>query len=198
MKLWIDFYDYYLTDIPGCPHATAANALRSAAQEFCKRTKAWRATLEPVITVAGNSVYPFDLPDGQEVAKVVSAELDTYPIELLLHDQVEQIKRGVIAITQRQFYLQPVPADGQSLIIKVVLMPSNDAAGVDDVVYAMYAEAIAEGAKARLFSKSNQPYTDVRAAGLAQAKFMSEIDMTSMKVAKAFSSAPLRIRPSFM
>lgn len=198
MKLWSDFYDYYLGDVPGCSYAAAVNALRMAAQEFCERAKVWRVIMDPVTTVAGNQVYPFDLTADQEIVKILLAKMDGHDIDLLLYDQLDNARRGMIVLDQRQFHLQPMPATGNILVITAVLKPSNSAPGVDDVIWASYAEGIAFGAKARLFKMKSKPYFDPVAAADNKNDFNEAIGKATIKAAKAFSSAPIRTRAAFM
>lgn len=197
-KLWVQLHDYYLSDVPGCSYVTAANALRMAAQEFCERSKVWRVTMDPVLTVADISIYDFDITTEQEISKIMSVKLDDQPIAMLLHDQAGNGQIGMISLNQREFFLQPVPAAGQSLEIKAVLKPSNESTGIEDFIYAAHAEAIAQGAKARLFGLANQPFTNPKAAMDARSAFETAIAQAIIKSAKAYSGAPLRTAPSFM
>ena len=198
MKTWMDLYDYYLPDVPGCPYATGAQALRIAAQEFCERTSAWRVTMDPVLTVAGISIYEFDISSNFEVVKVMSAKLDGHPIDSLLHDQVGTPARGIAVLNGREFALQPAPAAGQRLEIVAVLKPSNTSVGIEDFLYAAHARAIAKGAKAELFGMAKQGFTDLTAADRARAEFEEAIGRAKTQAAQAYSNAPLRTKPSFL
>jgi len=40
-KLWSDFYDLVVPDLPGCPFAMVDNALRESAIAFCEQSLAW-------------------------------------------------------------------------------------------------------------------------------------------------------------
>jgi hypothetical protein len=198
MKLWVDIYDYYLNDVPACSYLTAASALRMAAQEFCEDAKVWRATLTNVPTVAGTSTYSFPITAEQEVSKVLEVRLADQLIGILLHEDAGGEKSGLINLDQRQFLLQPTPAAVQQVSIKVVLRPSNISTGIDDALYAFHAEAIAQGAKARLFGMANQPFTNPSAAITARDRFEYLMAKAKIKTARAYSSAPIRTRPSFM
>lgn len=198
MKTWDAFDFAYLHEVQGCTYLTAANALRMAAQEFCERTKCWRATMGAVAMATGTSVYDFGLASDRALVKLLSAKLAGQDIALLLHDQLDGCTPGICALDGSQFAVQPVPLTGQSMVIKAVLKPSNAATGVEDDLFSQYAEAIAKGAKARLFAMANQPFSNPGAAIAARAEFEAAISTTIIRVAKAFSSAPLRTQASFM
>jgi hypothetical protein len=199
MKDWLSFHDYYLADIPGCTYFAAANQIRMAAQEFCKRSKAWRATLDPVKTVAkDNYIYDFDRTREIEVVKLLSATLDGHPLDPLLPDQDDGRQRGILALNGREFVLFPTPAAGLNVVAKAILAPSNTATGIDDKLYAEYAEAIAFGAKYRLFNTENKPYSNPQAAANNFDLFETAIGRATIRAAKAYSSAPLRTSASFL
>ena len=198
MKTWADIADYYLGDVPGCPIAVAERALRMAAQEFCERTKVWRVNMDAMLTVAGVSAYEFDITTEQEVAKLEAAKLDGQDINILLHDDQDGLKPGVIALNGRELYLQPAPAAGQELALRVTMKPSNTSRGIEDHIYADHARAIAQGAKAELFAMANQPFSNLEHAGVQRALFESAITHAKLKAAKSYSAAPLRTDAHFM
>lgn len=197
MKTWLDFYDYYLTDLPGCTYFAAANAIRQAAQEFCARSHAWRVTMDPTITIAGISSYEFDIDRTQEIVKVLSAKLGGQDFPVLLYE-VDESDRGILVLNQREFAVQPTPDADLELVLKVIMKPSNTALGVEDFLYAAYAESIAYGAKYRLMEAFDKPYSNPRGAIANKQRFDDAIGSARVKAAKSYSSAPLRTRASFL
>jgi hypothetical protein len=198
VKLWFELHDYYLSDVPGCTYAAAANALRMAAQEFCEQTQVWRVTLADVTTLANTPAYNFPVTAEQEVCKLLEAKLGEQRLPLLLHDQLGNNQIGICNVDQRQFQLQPTPAAGLKVSIKAVLKPSNIATGIDDLLYSFHARAIAQGAKAELFAMVNQPFSNPGAAEQARDRFENMMAIAKINAAKGYSSAPLRTQPSFM
>lgn len=198
MKLWADFYSYYLNDVPECTYVTAENALRMAAQEFCDRSKVWLVILDPITTANGIQVYDFDLDRAQEISKVMEVKRAGQVVPVLLADSMKTQRNGLIALNQREFFVQPAPGAGEQIVIKAFLKPSNIATGVEDFIYAEHARTIAAGAKAELFSMTNQPFSNPQAAAYERSKFDSMVADATIKAAKAYSSAPLRTRASFM
>lgn len=190
MKTWMDLFDNYLSDVSGVTFAAASRALREAAQEFCERTKVWRVAMDPVMTVAGSSIYDFDLTADQELVRFTRVKLGGHDIAGLLHDQEGDRTQGLIALTPREFMLQPAPDPGLKVEITAVLKPSNTARGIEDILYAHHAKAIACGARAKLVE--GEP------AMIARAEFETAIGRTRIQVATAYGTAPLRTKPSFM
>lgn len=199
MKTWMNFYDYYLRDLPGCSSFAAESELRKAAQEYCRKTQIWRVTFDPMFMVTGVDTYEFDITTSQEVHKLLSAKLDGQPITPMLPDSDGEFAvRGIKPLSGREFQMFPTPSDGQILVIKAVMYPSNTATGVEDFIYADHAEAIAQGAKARLKAISDKPYSDPAGAAVAEAKFNDAIGNAAFRSAQGFSRAPLRTRASFI
>lgn len=196
MKAWSEFFDYYLRDLPGLTSFAAANELRKAAQEFCRRSLVWRVTMD-TITLTADDIQDFDITSTQEVVKIVSAKLNGQKLALITRDQIDDEEHGICAISSRQFQLYPDPSAGDELDLKVILMPSNTATGVEDVIYADYAEAIAYGAKYRLRRRRDTPYYDPDEAQADEARFERAVSQAHIDAAKGRSRAPLRTKASF-
>jgi hypothetical protein len=196
MKPWLDIVDYYMGDVSGCSLTTVSAALRNAAQEFCARTKVWRKDLAPITTTASQETYAVPLAAGEELVKVLAAKLNGHEIDTLLYEHAWSGARGIILTSAHEVKLQPAVA-GQ-LVLRAVLQPSNAALGLEDTIYAKYARSIAHGAKAELFGASNKVYSDPAAAAIAQTRFDDAIRKGIVDAARAYGTAPLRVRPSFM
>jgi hypothetical protein len=89
-------------------------------------------------------------------------------------------------------------ADGQIIVPSVSIKPSITATGVNDDLFDQYGEAIGYGARARLMSMKDKPYSDLKLAGIEQLKFNEKVGQVQVDVARAFSKAPLRTKPMFM
>lgn len=198
MKTWADFHDQYLSDVPGCTYFAAQNELRHAARDFCERTQAWRVTMDPIVTVADVSLYDVDRTSQTELVKLISAKLDGQKLHVMLPDEEDEYgATGIQMVNERQFALYPTPADGLNAVLKAVLKPSLEASGVDNLLYAMYAKEISYGAKARLMGETSKPYSNPMGAAQNEAWFESAVARIHIKVIKAHSRAPLRVRASF-
>lgn len=197
MKTWADFFDYYLTDLTGCTTFAAQNELRRAAQQFCEESGAWRVTMDPATLVADVSVYDFDLTKQMELVKFLSATLDEDDMLVLNAGQSAGGAIAIKALNSRTFEVYPDPAGGEILTMKAIVKPSEASTGIDDDLFAQYAESIAYGARARLMMKKDKPYTDHALAAVNHDLFKSAIGAAKIKTAKAYSSAPRRVKSIF-
>lgn len=193
---WADMQDALLAEVPGCSVHTATDALRLAAQRFCERSRAWRSTLDPLYTAANIDTYDFNISLEQEVVEVVGAKLDGQTLNLLLPEEEGTCARGLLALNARQCLVQPLPAADQKLDVTAVLKPSNTATGIEDFLYALYADAIGHGAREILFGMKNQPFTDLTAQAVEREEFDRLTAKARIKAAKGYSSRPLRTKPS--
>lgn len=192
MKPWADLYDAYLRDVSECTYVTAGDACRIAAQAFFERTRAWRADLLPVSTIANVGEYVFPLALDVELVRVESAKLGGQPVPIIQPENVTPGVTGVVVRGLRTFTLYPAPPAGQAIVFNVALEPSNTAAGLDDVMYSKYARIIAIGAKAHLLAMSHQPFSDIAMAAVLRMQFDSEINNVISDAGRGYSSAPKR------
>lgn len=198
MKTWADLADSVLDDVPGCGYALAARALRNAAQVLCERTRAWRVKLDPQATVAGTDTYAFALPADADLVKLVAATIDGLDTNLLIEGQDRNGNAGILVKDVLNYQVVPMPTAPQSVVLTVALAPGDAATGVDDIIGTRYKRALVMGAKAELFGMKKQAFSDPNAALDERARFDDEIARIKISVARAFSSAPLRVKPSFM
>lgn len=197
MKTWADLADDVLDDVPGCSQATAAKALRRAAQILCERALAWRVVLADQMTVAGTSDYALALPAESKLVKLVRARVDGQPVNLLLDGQDDGYK-GVRALDLRNWRVLPVPDGVLAVSLTVALEPADTASGLDDGLAADYGLLIARGAKAELLALAGQPFSNPALAQELRGQFDDEVARVKLSVTRAYGAAPLRVVPSFM
>ncbi len=204
MKLWTEFYDTLLPDVPGCNPAMANVALRHAAREFCERTKAWDEWRGPQLTVATSIQYDFDIGTGEEVVKLLGATLAGNDLEVRsVNDMPNNWQTasgslsGILTQDRRTFYVIPQREAGLEIKTRVALKPSNKGTGVSDELFAHYLEDICVGARARLHASIKKPYTDKDAALLCKAEFSARMAKVARAVEKSFSRVPRRVKPNF-
>jgi hypothetical protein len=198
MASWIDAYDTYLNDVPGCTYTVAAHQLRKAAQVFCEQTRAWRVDLDPVLTMANLVEYEYDLSSEQEIVRVLSVKMNGEPMPIVLEGQQNGYSSGFIPRGPFRFQIFPAPAKGQKIEIRAAIEPSNTASGLDREIYRKYINIIAQGAKAELFGMSNQPFSNPAAALIARRAFEDGISKTLADLATQYSSGRQRVVASFM
>lgn len=193
MTPFLQLYDLYLNDLPGCSYKLAADAVRTAAQVFCERTRAWRATLNPVLTAAGVAEYAIPLPVDQELVRVFKARIGGREVEL----SREPGTNCIVVEGLRTFTVYPTPQAAQGVVLDVAIEPSPSATGIDDVLFSKYGRIIAKSAKAALLSMANQPFSNPAAAIALYAEFDMEVDRVASDVNRKYSAAPVRVQAHF-
>jgi hypothetical protein len=199
MKTWADLTDRFLTDLNGATYPAMASALLLAAREFCAKSHVWRVRLAPVTVTNGQGGYSYPLQAGQQIEKVLRAWADGSEVKVFTAEQGGERDQGNgVLASLTSFNLNGVFGVGQKVVLEVVLKPSDAATGLEDFIADQFAEDIAYGAKARMYKSFNQPYSNIDQASIARTDFDAAIARAAMRVAKAYSTAPLRVRASFM
>lgn len=194
MTAWASFYPHVLPYVSGAPSLMVDQALRDAAREFCRESRAW---VEQAAAVTGDGTTrqrSFVFASGSELVEVRRATVagedmtilssrqmpadwqEDTPDAAALHDTL------VVLNSQAAYVLYPIPADGAEIIIYQALMPTMTATGVGDVIFTEYGEQMAKGAIARLCSMPKKPWSDVDAAALAAAAFERGIHSAANRV----------------
>lgn len=170
MKKWADFLPAVMLHLPGCPEFTVEDALRTAAIEFCSRTRVWRGRqVTLATTVAGQPDYSIlDNPEDAglnhiQVAWVGDREIgtgtpgddiDSFPGETNTDYSVELIGRATIR-------LNPAPKlDGEVVKATVSYAPTEVAYGIADALYFRWHEAIEKKAMHDLMIQVNKPWSN--------------------------------------
>lgn len=204
MKLWAEFYDTLLPDVPGCNTAMANVALRHAAREFCERTRAWDEWRGPQLTVATSIQYDFDISAGEEVVKLLGAtlagnDLDVRSVNDMPNNWLTASGSlsGILTQDRRTFYVVPQREAGLEIKTRVALKPSNKGTGVSDELFAHYLDDICVGARARLHMSIKKPYSDAGMAGVCRSDFELRMAKVARAIEKSFSRVPRRVVPHF-
>jgi hypothetical protein len=200
MKLWSDFYDLVMPDLPGCPFVMIDNALRQSAISFCEQSLAWRWDHPDIAVAAGTAAYDFAPPVDAAVHGIIHAALDGKQIEshaggsnIMIADWRNRsgapryILGGPAAVT-----LVPNPDAAGTLTMTVALKPSPASTGVDDSQFNEYREAIIHGGLARLMLSPKKPYTNTQLAAYHQQQFSIRTAAAGLRVSRSYTRAPLR------
>lgn len=200
MKLWADFYDLLLPDVPGCPFVAASFALRQSAIAFCEQSLAW-TYLHPDIAVVNDvDEYAYVPPVGALVHAVTYAEFNDHEIDAKVKDVDMRIWNWRNQTGSPQYVLGgpsgirlvPTPDVEGTLKLVVALKPDNDATGIDDEIYQEYREAIVHGALAKLMLSPRKPYTNAELAAFHMQQFAAQTAGAGLRVARNYTRAPLQ------
>ncbi len=205
MANWSAFFPDLLPHVMGCPDPLAAQELRRAAAEFFRRTRAWSEWLEPVTTRANVREYDLDLPNQSDVVRVEQATLDGQPFAVGSFRECEsnparlaQTGNGLTSLDRKTFVLDREPAAGRLVEIRVSLMPSKNATGIDDRLYDQYADDILSGAKHRLMQLAATPFFNPQLAVQAKAAFDAAVATRNVDAWRGHTGNTPRARPKWI
>ncbi len=202
MADWSYFLPDLLPHVTGVAEPAAARALRLAAQEFFKRTRAWRPWLPEVTTIAGQRTYALPLPAGAIVERIERVTLNGRPIDILNFNTFEADPElhpnqwaGVTSRDRVNVLLAADYGAGAKLQVQASLKPGDTATGVADDMAIQFRDALVAGAKRRLLMNPKAPYFSPELAAIAAGEFETAIGSTSAQVFRNFSNATPRTRP---
>lgn len=200
MKLWADFYDYLMADVPGCPFVAATFALRQSAIAFCEQSLAWTYVHPDIAVVNDTEQYAYEPPAGALVHAVVYATFKDVEISVNTKQDDMRIWNWRNQTGTPQYVLGgpsvltlvPTPDVEGTLKLIVALKPDNDATGIDDDIFKEYHEAIVHGALAKLMLSPRKPYTNAELAAFHMAQFAAKTGAAGMRVARNYTRSPLQ------
>lgn len=200
MKLWSDFYDLAVPELPGCPLAAIDSALRQSAIAFCEQSLAWQAAHPEVPVLPGIAEYAFAPPaeavvhavtwaalDGEEIASNAGRLNITGKNWRSRTGRPEQVLGGTTSLT-----LVPKPGAAGTLNLEVALKPTPDATGVPDDIFNECRETIVHGALARLMLSPRKPYGNAQLAAYHQQQFLVKTAAAGTRVSRSYTRASLR------
>lgn len=199
MKAWADFHSLVLPSVLGCPIPTVDNALRLTARDFCKRTREWRES-ESITAPGVNNLFSIVLPLETELVRIISADVSGDPLaifgrgELPTDWAVCTPPDGLYHVATTEYRVFPVPAASTVITIESAVMPDTAGTGVGDDVYDRYAEAIADGALARLM-EMRQPWGDIEMAGIKGARYERAVHHAANRDFMQTAPAQRRVQP---
>ncbi len=192
MAAWSILYPLLMPHVPGVSEPLADQALRSAAQEFFRRTTAWRQWL-PAITLTTDTSYALALPTGSLVVKLMKATLDGRDVPLpnwnsFEADLDDNATQGVGITTSDRISVQLAAAyaPGGALKVQAALTVSDGALTVPDAQAGQHSAAIVQGAKAILMAIPRQEFTDLTLAAFARGAFEDAIGTAQYEAHKGF------------
>lgn len=170
-------------DLYGAPDPSIERAALDAAIELCRQSHWWRADLDPIELVSGRFEYELESPEpSSRVERVIAVSVGTCPIDAGEYGAVSALIRGGAESGDRGVprYWSPVPslrairvhpipgddqvADGDTLHIRGVLVPTRRATRLPDQLVEEFFDALVAGAKERLQRIPDKPWTDPQGA----------------------------------
>lgn len=209
MATWASWLPDVLPHVPGCPVVVVEHELRRSAQEFFRRSRAWRVNL-PTIAVAALtpeiSCEPPDAAhdlvrvesvvyDGRQLGPETAENLDIgFGEEWAAHVGIPtnyiQLTPGVLRL-----YQIPGVAAAVGLKIRASVTPSDVATGIPDDLAQKYRDAIQAGAKSRLMLMPGKSWTNLDLSAVYGRAFGDMADAANADAARAFGAAKISTRP---
>ncbi len=177
--------------VPLCPDLLVERNLRSAAIEFCERSKAYILDMDPFTTTSGVYEYDFDIPTGTEVHQILYMTYDGKDMDPISPRSLElnypdwRDKSGnphvYLQKTPTTFWVVPVPSGPKEVIASVALKPSRTSNSIDTTVSNQYRDAIIYGALYRLLRIPNREWTEIGSAQEYLYQFNLEIQQAELR-----------------
>ena len=166
--------------VQNCPDSLIESNIRSTAIEFCEKTGAYQAELDPVTTV--NAIFEYDLePPSDTAVHIIMWMLyngtDLESISTTLLEQRKPKWRDAayhgtpeyfVKVSRSLFYLVPVPnvTTANSIRLRVQLKPTHSSTSCDDDLMDDYRESLINGTLFRLLRMPNREWSDLRGADI--------------------------------
>jgi|TARA_B110000285_G_C15018651_1_gene560365 hypothetical protein len=172
--------------IAGCPDFVVEKAIKDTTLSFCRRSDAYRVTLDPIETLVGVFEYDIDLPSNTNVVDIHSATLGEKEITPEtekgathgnpLWRTAQGTPKSYIRPGNKKILLVPVPmTSGDSVTLYVSLKPSLTAVGIDTDFVENYVDGIMAGTLANLFNAHDMPWANPQRAMKHEAEFEAHI-----------------------
>lgn len=188
---WDNYLPEVLPEVPNCPDQVAINAIRSAAIDFCQKTRVWRASFGPLSLVASTASYAVGVPASTELVTVVQAAVlsngswgditgpyseEYMDIEIATwrEDTTDSLpNRYLNDVNNIKVY--PIPNQNHASSLKgiMALRPTRASTGGDDILYNDWLDAIASGAKAKLMANLTAPWRNSELSAYHAERFES-------------------------
>ncbi len=192
-----------LEKAPSCPEPTAIRHIRDAAIEFCRRTRCWR--FEDTRTIDSADEGEFAVEPDSTVFEVSHARFGDVDLEARSADWLDKNVSGWRTadpgtpkyLTQVEIgavLISPPPSDPGTLVMELILVPSNDAEQLPDMLVDDYGTVVADGALARILVLPAD-FRDLQLATFYAAQFAEALGHWSVQSAQGQQRAPLRTRP---
>ncbi len=201
--------DDFLTKVrpwaPGVPDPVAYDAIRSAAIEFCERTRLWRyedtydiaaADDGEVFAPVGSVLHDIEAIefDGRKLTPIATVDLDE-KVPRWRTDPVPGLPEWYTQVEQNLIRIVP-PQDGQ-LYVCVRLKPDATTTELPEFIAREYREVIGWGALGRLLMIPGQSFSNPDMAQYYKALFEQKIDRLSTKGTTGQQNAPKRTKPRY-
>jgi hypothetical protein len=177
---------------PDAPLPYISRVLRESAVEFCEESESYVYRLDPVVVIEGESEYELDTPRHTRVVKAWRLYFSGRPMEpsseVLLDAELPgwdttKTEPSRYFFRSNVLTLAPVPPATLTGAVTgaVSLKPTRTAQGIDEDFFDENSQAIFDGALAKMFRDSSQPWGDLTLSQMHHALFQQGIEDAKSK-----------------
>ncbi len=211
---WESFLPEVLPQVPGCPEVTVITAIRSAAIDFCSKTRVWQVDLDTPITLEANrDTYDIDPPDIEyEIVSIPLRGVSYLGVELNGPTTAADLTRDNpgwrnTTATQPVTFIyndpdktirvvpKPTAEVLNALTVRVALKPTRTSENADEYLFNEWLEAIGFGALERLFRIPGKSWSDAELARDYGNKFKKAIGDARARLWKGHGDGSLAVDP---
>jgi hypothetical protein len=185
-KTWDDFLPLITPHLPGCPNASIKTYLALTARDFFTKTYLWQDDID-AIYLAVNQVE-YDLDAEAEVEDVLAVVLDKQQLDrtefrLIPFERRDEIgpPRMYWIHSDRTIRVFPTPDKRAVMKVSAVLKPARDATGVEDWIYATWADVLVNGTVAQLAIMPGKEWSDMNLASMHKILYEQAITKTRIR-----------------
>lgn len=185
---WADFVPMVLAHAKECPYPLVEQHVTEAAEEFCRRSRAWRSSKVTLLTTqAGVDAYQLASQANGEVHAIHSAWALGQEIDVLLPgdaDDTEPAKTGntwAIGLEPGSIArLTPAPITAGVVVTGAVsYAPTRWALGIPRELFQRWGREIADGAAAKIVMQGGKPWSNEGAYNTLKGCFEGGITQAS-------------------
>jgi hypothetical protein len=185
----------------GADQASAEQAVRDTAIDFCERTGVWQFEFEFFLQ-QGVSDYPIFTPEFTRVLCVDWVQIDNDRKRRAERESPLCCQCGTWNITipnNRTVMITPAPyVPCQSVVrMRIWLVPMQEACELPNFLYQEYSDTIAYGASARLLMQPKQDYTNQGLAARHMTLYEGGVTRAKNKRVLERTTGPIMMRGSY-
>lgn len=190
--------------VKGCAVPIAEAAIRTAAIDFCERTRIWRSS--DTFTVSESQCEVVAVPYGAALYEIESARFNGMTLEPVsiswLDEHIHNWREKCATVSRWLTQVNPgsvrvIPAACGQLDLSLTLKPAEDAEELPAFLIDGHARTLADGALAEILTIPDKPYYNPDLAMFYSSRFRSEMDRFFNSNIKGQQKAPTRTRPNF-
>lgn len=197
--------DYLMPELGGANAALVDLHLRRVIIDFCDKTGIYTELVTPINIVAGDYTYSLTpATAGMSVVRAWSVWYGTRRLHKGILSAVEDALKRVpepglpthyTSVLPGEILVYPVPAESLAggLTARLWLRPADDVTAIADWLGERYLDAFAAGAKARLMSMAEKPWSNADQAMMYRGEYMSARSDAKIEAYRSFEMAEQQV-----